>query len=130
MKNIQLIIIALCFLIGCQGVSDNLAADYDELVSLFNEFREYQKPILVDGIPDYSEGTMKAKLEGVRAFQQRLEDMDTTEWSTSSQVDYYLVWAEMNLLLSMLVYHALLLFCQFLFFHILLLKKVESCNEA
>ena len=96
MKNIQLIIIALCFLIGCQGVSDNLAADYDELVSLFNEFREYQKPILVDGIPDYSEGTMKAKLEGVRAFQQRLEDMDTTEWSTSSQVDYYLVWAEMN----------------------------------
>ena len=39
MKNIQLIIIALCFLIGCQGVSDNLAADYDELVSLFNEFR-------------------------------------------------------------------------------------------
>lgn len=96
MKNIQLIIIAICFLIGCQGVSDNLAADYDELVSLFNEFREYQKPVLVDGIPDYSEGTMKAKLEGVRAFQQRLEDMDTTEWSTSSQVDYYLVWAEMN----------------------------------
>ncbi len=96
MKNIQLIIINSFFLISCQGVSDNTAADYNELVNLFNEFRAYQKPVLIEGIPDYSEGSMNVKLDGVRTFQRRLEDLDTSDWSIASQVDYYLVWAEMN----------------------------------
>ena len=41
--------------------SAGTAAPYDALVALFTEWREFQKPKLVDGVPDYTARAMAAQ---------------------------------------------------------------------
>ena len=76
--------------------SHEKSSTYDALVELFVGFREAQKPAIVDGLPDYSEAGMDRKHIEMKNYQKRLADIDTTGWSKSLQVDYLLVWAEMN----------------------------------
>jgi Bacterial protein of unknown function (DUF885) len=86
---------------GSPGKGD-IAADargasrYDDLVTLFQEFREFQKPGIANGVPDYSAAAMKAQWQGLGQFQSRLAAMNVKEWPVSQQVDYHLVRAEMN----------------------------------
>ncbi len=49
-----------------------------------------------DGVPDYSIAAMKNQQEQLVTWKQRLSSFDTTGWPVSHQIDYYLVWAEMN----------------------------------
>ena len=69
---------------------------YEELASLFKEWREFQSPELVEGVPDYGPGAMKKQYVGLGKWQARLSNFDTTRWPIKHQVDWYLVWAEMN----------------------------------
>ena len=73
-----------------------LSQNYEELVALFQEFREFQKPKFVDGIPDYTTAAMEEQNHGLENFQDRLAAIDTSAWPVSQQVDYHLVRAEMN----------------------------------
>jgi len=73
------------------------ASNYNNLVSLFEEFREVQKPELnSEGIPDFTDAAMNKIHAKIKEQQKRLSAIDTTTWSVTDQVDYYLVWAEMN----------------------------------
>jgi hypothetical protein len=72
------------------------SGSYGDLVVLFKEWREFQKPKVVDGVPDYSPAAMKAQREKLPAFQNRLAAIDWTGWPVNQQVDYQLVRAEMN----------------------------------
>jgi hypothetical protein len=67
-----------------------------ELETLFQEWREFQHPPLKDGIPDYSVEAMKKQHAALPQWQQRLNNFDTTGWSVSQQVDWYIIKAEMN----------------------------------
>jgi len=69
---------------------------YADLVSLFEEFREFIKPSVVDGVPDFTAAAMAEQYRGLRLFQERLADIDISNWSMSQQVDYHVVRAEMN----------------------------------
>ena len=69
---------------------------YDDLLSLFEEFREFQKPKVTDGVPDYSPTAMREQRKGLKKFQDRLAAMDISSWPTSHRVDYHIVRAEMN----------------------------------
>ena len=69
---------------------------YDDLVQLFQEFREFQKPRITDGVPDYSAAAMQAQWKGLKEFQDRLAAIDVKEWPISQQVDFHIVRAEMN----------------------------------
>jgi hypothetical protein len=69
---------------------------YDDLVNLFKEFREFHKPQLIGGVPDYTPATMKKQKVGLKKFQARLTAIDPNGWPISQQVDYHLVRAEMN----------------------------------
>jgi hypothetical protein len=71
-------------------------SDYDELVRLFSAWREFQAPEMVDGVPDYSAEAMRMQHEQLASWQMRLASMDTTGWPVAHQIDWYLVWAEMN----------------------------------
>ncbi len=71
-------------------------SNYDELVSLFEEFREFQEPKWVDGAPDYTAPAVEAKRRGLKEFRKRLAAFDITDWPISQKVDYHLVRAEMN----------------------------------
>ena len=69
---------------------------YEDLVVLFQEFREFQKPKVVDGIPDYTATAMEEQRLGLKQFQDQLAAMDISAWPVSQQVDFHLVRAEMN----------------------------------
>jgi hypothetical protein len=70
--------------------------DYADLISLFNEFREFQQPKATDGVPDYSAVAMEKQYRELKTFQNRLAAIDSSSWSVSEQIDYHLVRAEMN----------------------------------
>jgi hypothetical protein len=72
------------------------STDYAQLLSLFREFREFQEPKVVDGVPDYTAEAMEEQYGELKAFQRRLAAIDPSGWSTSDQIDYHLVRAEMN----------------------------------
>lgn len=72
------------------------STNYNDLVTLFHEFREFQKPELINGVPDYSQTAMEKKSLGLKQFRQRLEAINPNSWPVAQKVDYVLVWAEMN----------------------------------
>lgn len=78
------------------GSSTIRGGAYDDLIKLFHEFREFQKPRITDGVPDYSAAAMRDQWEGLREFQDRLAAMDFRAWPIAQQVDYLIVRAEMN----------------------------------
>jgi len=69
---------------------------YEDLVTLFGEWREFQKPRIVDGVPDYTAAAMAAQRDRLPEFQRRLMAIDPKGWPVARQVDWNLVWAEMN----------------------------------
>jgi len=72
------------------------SANYDDLVSLFQEFREFEQPVIEDGVPDYTAATMAEKRAGLDEYRTRLESIDPNSWPVNEKADFVLVWAEMN----------------------------------
>ncbi len=72
------------------------STSYEQLVTLFTEWREFQSPDMIDGIPDYTAANMKKQHAELSKWQTRLQAFDTTGWPIKNQIDWYLVWAEMN----------------------------------
>ena len=71
-------------------------ASYSDLTALFTEWRAFQQPKPVNGVPDYTAAAMAAQQQKLTRFVQRLRGIDPTAWPIPQQVDYYLVRAEMN----------------------------------
>jgi hypothetical protein len=70
---------------------------YDALLSLFREFREFQKPrIAENGVPDYTPAAMAAQKTRLPEFQKRLAAISSRPWPIARRVDYEIVRAEMN----------------------------------
>lgn len=104
--------ITLAFLtmifIGCQtkkknGPEENqthtknfTSNDYGDLVALFKAWRTFENPPLLDGAPDYTAETFKKRWPRFKELQASLQAIDTTNWSVENQVDWMIVWAEMN----------------------------------
>ncbi|HPV74722.1 MAG: DUF885 family protein [Gemmatimonadetes bacterium] len=77
------------------GQSQRLRS-HDDLVRFFTEWRQFQRPKLVDGVPDYTAPAMTAQYRALTSMKRRLAAFDTTGWSVAQQVDYQVVRAEMN----------------------------------
>ena len=76
--------------------SQEAPGSYDALVTLFAQWRAFEKPPLRDGAPDYGATAMAAQHEGLRSLQARLRAIDPSGWPIPQQVEYHLVRAEMN----------------------------------
>ena len=70
--------------------------DYAGLLDLWREFREYQKPRVTAGVPDYTAAAMAAQKARIKEFQDRLAAFDTSGWPVAERVDFEIVRAEMN----------------------------------
>jgi hypothetical protein len=66
------------------------------LARLFQEWRAFQRPPLVRGVPDYGAAAMAAQRDAQDTYHRRLAAIDTAGWTAAQQVDYHLVRAEMN----------------------------------
>ena len=70
--------------------------DYEDLVSLFKEWRTFEQPPLLNGAPDYTKASFEKRWPDFKELQSKLQSIDTSGWSTENQVDWMIVWAEMN----------------------------------
>ena len=69
---------------------------YEDLVSFFFEWREFRVPAMTDGVPDYSRANMERQQAELQNWQERLNAFDTAGWPVAHQVEWYMIWAEMN----------------------------------
>lgn len=72
------------------------SSSYDDLVSLFKEWRAFEKPPLKDGAPDYTKATFEKRWPAFLELQKKLNSIDYSGWPVSQQVEWKIVWAEMN----------------------------------
>jgi hypothetical protein len=72
------------------------ANSHAQLVKLFNDWRAFNHPKIVNGRPDYSVAAMAAKAAQLPAFKRRLAAINRHGWTASQNGDYRLVEAEMN----------------------------------
>ena len=77
--------------------SQSSPASYSDLITFFNEWRSFEKaPFTLEGAPDYSTATFEKRIPKFKELQNRLLSMDTSGWALNEQVDYEIVWSEMN----------------------------------
>jgi hypothetical protein len=105
MFRISLLFIS-CLLLTLSGCGDrnpdqstqemDIPADHAGLQDFFLEWREFLKPDMPDGIPDYSAAAMQQQYAQLPQWRARLNAVDTAGWPVSHQVDWFLIWAEMN----------------------------------
>ncbi|HZX11116.1 MAG TPA: hypothetical protein VFG01_09245, partial [Acidobacteriota bacterium] len=72
--------IGLMALFSCSSNTGNSQASgnssYDDLVKLFKEWREFQKPAVKDGVPDYTAEAMAKQHIELKEYQNRLKAID------------------------------------------------------
>ncbi len=98
-SNIVLFIF-LPFLFNCDTTHANnhisKSGSYEDLVSLFKEWRSFETPPDRNGAPDYSADTFNKRWPEFQEFQRKLLAFDISKWPINHQVDFHIVRAEMN----------------------------------
>ena len=92
MKNFFLIFIALTSIHSLSS-QDN---SRDSLENIFIEWRSFEKPPKYRGAPDYRKKTFDSRMIEFEQLRKRLNEVDKASLDTESQVDWTLIWAEMN----------------------------------
>ena len=72
------------------------APGYEALAALYQEWRDFEKPPLREGAPDYTAATFESRLKALQGLRDRLEAIDASAWPVAARVDQALVRAEMN----------------------------------
>ena len=104
MKHLLALLFISFFMISCNSEEKSKEAEtqtyksnnYDDLVLLFKEWRDFEKPPLLEGAPDYTKATFNKRWPKFKELQASLKQIDTANWAVEHQVDWMLVWAEMN----------------------------------
>jgi len=103
MKNIMsllaqkaTLLINACFIAFAITVSTVNANDYQSLTQLFKQWREFEKPPLFEGAPDYRTKTFDSRNQQFDTIRNQLLKIDTTNWPIKNKVDWHILWAELN----------------------------------
>ena len=94
--TIALALVAGCAPSGPPAAEVPTSTSYDDLVSLFDEWREFESPPAADGVHAYSAVAMAVQQAELRTYEARLAAIDRSGWPVTQQVDHMLVKAEMN----------------------------------
>ena len=96
-KISKVVIYLFCFLsLLFANAQEQEAKVNRELLELFKEWRNFEMPPLKDGVPDYSKSTFDFRFVQYKKLRSRLESFSIDLWPVHDQVDWYLLWAEMN----------------------------------
>ncbi len=93
-RKISFVILSTLFVL--QINAQNASNAYEDLVALFKEWRAFENPPLRDGAPDYTQESFDSRWPVFKDLHQKLQEIDTTDWSIPHQVDWRIVHAEMN----------------------------------
>jgi hypothetical protein len=94
MKKLKVLATVCLGLVSGSGVAASLS--YDDLLTLFADWRDFETPPMTDGAPDYTAEQFAARRGEFEGLQARLQAFETEKWSIPQQVDWHLVSAEMN----------------------------------
>ncbi len=92
----RLMAVGSLFFAALAGAAAAPDPGYTALVTLFEQWRDYERPAMKDNVPDYRPGAMAAKAATLKEWQKRLDAIDTKGWSMEQLNDYKLFAAEMN----------------------------------
>src|SRR5215472_10679061 len=81
---------------GPPAASGEGGSRYEDLLTFFREWREFQRPRRVAGVPDYTAAAMAAQAGELSSYRRRLSRIDPRGWPIPQQVDYEIVRAELN----------------------------------
>ena len=79
-----------------QAFAQDRDASYDALVSLFTEWRAFERPPFRDGAPDYTAATFERRHAELPAWRAKLAAIKPDAWPIPQQVDWHVLRAEMN----------------------------------
>ena len=71
-------------------------SSYAALLELFEDWRSFEQPPLLNDAPDYTIATTTQRHGELENYQARLMAFDIEAWPIAQQVDWHLVRAEMN----------------------------------
>ena len=72
------------------------SGSHADLVQLFEEWRAFEMPDFVDGVPDYTAAAMARQHAELPQWRLRLNALAPESWPVTEQIDWHLVRAEMN----------------------------------
>ncbi|BDC48768.1 hypothetical protein F183_A10840 [Bryobacterales bacterium F-183] len=93
MMRTQLLLLLALPLALCAATTPST---HSELLQFYKDWREFQHPVMVDGVPDYSAAAMKKQYAALKTWQQKLAAFDISKWTVAEKIDYNLIRAEMN----------------------------------
>ena len=92
-------IIILLFIFGCSSQENyniDSKLEYKDLINLFNEWRDFESPPLLNGAPDYTKERFEKDHNNFISLRKRLNSFNISNWSVNEQIDWHIVRAEMN----------------------------------
>ena len=104
MRLVSIFLILQLILIACTQKKDKeqkqeteyQTSKYTDLVSLFYAWRDFEEPTFKGGAPDYTKAGFASRWPHFKALQDNLMAIDTAGWKVAQQIDWMIVWAEMN----------------------------------
>ncbi len=96
LPKLILLILSGLTAVGMQAAMAQANDGYDELLQLFEDWRQFESPPLLDGAPDYTAEQFASRYEGFLTLRNRLHRLDPGDWPIPQQVDWHIVRAEMN----------------------------------
>ncbi len=89
-------ILLILLLYSCGTTANQKYSTYQDLILLFEDWRKFEEPNLVDGVHDYSKKSFSLRRPLFNEFKKKLLNFDTLGWSVQEQIDWHIVLAEMN----------------------------------
>ena len=83
-------------ILGLGTIQAQEDSEYQQLVTLFNEWRAFETPPLLGGAPDYTKHRFNKDRGVFKSLQRRLNKINFDSWKTEEQIDWHVVRAEMN----------------------------------
>ena len=71
-------------------------ANYDQLIELFQRWRDFEIPPMSNGAPDYTSKRFDESRKEFFNLKNELKNIDTTKWPIYHKVDWHIVQSEMN----------------------------------
>lgn len=95
----QKIVLFLFSIILLSCTDDKNTQNIDASISLeelFNKWRAFEIPPLRNGVPDYRQETFDRRADDFQKLRNTLEVLAIDQWPTEDQIDWHILWAEMN----------------------------------
>ncbi|MBL4661700.1 MAG: hypothetical protein JKY19_15175 [Alcanivoracaceae bacterium] len=90
------LILWLCVYSSLLSANSGESESYKNLVQLFLDWRQFERPPMLDGAPDYTAKTFVKRYDSFHEYRKRLDKINKNSLSVAGKIDWSIVSAEMN----------------------------------